>query len=242
MKCNISQAVDAVISKGKPVLLIDTCSLLDVVRVAYRKNIKHSHLVGAEKLLEKAENNELLLVITDTVEKEFNDNSLDVCIELEKHITKLETENQRLINTIESLNLSYKFNIHNLSGVKLPDTIREILDKILEKALIVDRDLGCSDKAHNRVERNQAPSRRGKSESKDCLIIEHYLMLATELRNANFQEKIIFITSNSNDYGEISSLKPPLDTEFSKVKIEYCNNFSWALNIAEDKNRAFSEE
>jgi hypothetical protein len=82
------------------------------------------------------------------------------------------------------------------------------------------------------VERYQAPSARGKSESKDCLIIEHYLKLVTDLRAAGFVERVVFVSSNSNDYGKPTALRPPLDTQFGTAEIEYVNNFQWAVTAA----------
>ena len=90
-------------------------------------------------------------------------------------------------------------------------------------------DSECAMNAHNRVIRNQAPSQKGKSESKDCLIIEHYIKLATKLRNQSFDKNIVFISSNTSDFGDVQNLKAPLDTQFKNVSMNYCNNFKWAL-------------
>lgn len=78
----------------------------------------------------------------------------------------------------------------------------------------------------------QAPSDWGKSESKDCVIVEHYLKLAALLRQSRFTKAIIFITSNKKDYGSALILKPPLNIEFETQNILYCNNFRWAVNQA----------
>ena len=47
MICDISQAVQHIAAKAQPLLLIDTCSLIDIVRVPMRDNINQSHIQGA---------------------------------------------------------------------------------------------------------------------------------------------------------------------------------------------------
>jgi hypothetical protein len=233
MKCDISTAQSTIIQRNKPVILTDTCALIDIVRVPHRSNIRISHLEGAKEIVKKAANMELSIVLTSTVETEFNIHLAPACIELERYITKLVLENSSLINVIESLGLSYKFSIDGLAGLKVSEKLQNIAQEFHDNALVLQRDDECDRKAHDRVELYQAPATRGKSESKDCLIIEHYLKLVNGLRETSFSKNIVFVTSNVTDFGKPQTPKSPLDTQFISGDIKYCNNFRWALQEAE---------
>ncbi len=219
MIADISTSVSSLLLRNAPVFFIDTCALLDVLRVPVRQDIKINHLEGAKEILQKQQQNRISTVITTTVEKEYNDHLNDMCIELERYILKLASNNERMINSIESVGLNFEFNVHKMHEVKLSDALKQITDDIIADSYIIEKNDGCIKKAYARIETYSAPSKRGKSESKDCVIIEHFLAIANELRNRDFQKKIVFITTNSNDYGTVSALKPPLNIEFQRLQI-----------------------
>jgi hypothetical protein len=233
MICDISQAVQHIASKAQPLLLIDTCSLIDIVRVPLRGNINHSHIQGAIDIARMGKSGQISLAVTNTIYNEFKTHLAPTCIELERYIQELESKNSSIISAIESVGLSYRFSINGLAKQKLPEKLSELAEDLFSLSFMLKRDTGCGDRAHNRVELVQAPASRGKSESKDCLIIEHYLDLTKKLRATGFDKKIVFVTSNSKDYGTPGVLRAPLDLEFKAARIEYCNNFAWALSVAE---------
>ncbi len=127
--------------------------------------------------------------------------------------------------------MSHEFNIDGLARLKISEYLQNIVKEFHNHALILQRDDECDRKAHDRVECNHAPLTRGKSESKDCLIIEHYLKLVNNLRESSFSKNIVFITSNTTDFGKPQT--PPLDTQFDSNNIIYCNNFQWAIQEAD---------
>ena len=233
MNCNLSQATASLLARPKPLILLDTCSLLDIVRSAYRPNVNVSHLAGAQALLAKVRAGQICVAATTTVEREFQEHLRATTLELERSIADLAAKNAAVINAIECINLDYRFTVDGLVGIKLTDKLQTIAQDVFASALVLERDSACERSAFDRVERYQAPAARGKSESKDCLIIEHYLKLVRDLRAAGFTEKAVFVTSNSNDYGKVGALRAPLDTDFQAVGIEYVNNFQWALATAQ---------
>jgi len=83
-----------------------------------------------------------------------------------------------------------------------------------------------------RVRKLEAPARKGKLEPKDCEIVECFLELCQELRGAGFNEKIIFVTANKDDFGSHNDLKSPLDTQFSSHQALLINSVDHVLAIA----------
>ncbi len=230
MIADVSTIVASIQLRNVPVLFIDTCAILDILRVPMRQNINFSHLEGAKEIVDKQKQSKISTVITTTIETEYNEHLHNTEIELARHISDLASNNERLINSIESIGLSYEFNVKNIYKTELPTKLKEMAEEIIANSYIIEKDDECIKKAFARVETYAAPSRRGKSESKDCVIIEHFLKIASELRQLGFQKKFVFITSNSSDYGKVSKLNPPLDTEFQNLLIAYCNTFKWAIS------------
>jgi hypothetical protein len=229
MRCSIAEATATILAGPKPVILLDTCALLDIVRSAYRSNVHLSHLAGSRELLTKAARNEVHVVATTTIENEFQEHLRPTTLELERSLADLAAKNAAVINAIECVGLSYRFTVDGFAGIKLTDALQKIAQDVFAAGMVLDRDPDCATRAFTRVERYHAPAARGKSESKDCLIIEHYLKLVGDLRAAGFTEKALFVSSNSADYGKAPTLRAPLDTEFRACSIEYVNNFQWAL-------------
>jgi hypothetical protein len=73
-----------------------------------------------------------------------------------------------------------------------------------------------------------APSSKGKPEYKDCHIVEHFLELARMLRSGGLTEKIVFVSSNTEDYGKGPDGRPPLDAEFRAVQLQFVTDIAWA--------------
>ena len=62
---------------------------------------------------------------------------------------------------------------------------------------------------------------------KDCVIIETYLHIARELRASQFNEKIIFLTTNTADYADSTRrrLHGDLASDFTQARMGLALNF-----------------
>lgn len=229
MKIDIDTLVSSVKDNPKPIILIDTCSILDILRVPVRPNIKISHLNGALKILQKIKSNSLYGILTETVANEYKNNLHNISVELERSIQKLVANNEKLINSIEIAGLTFDFNLKDIGEIKIVESLRKITDEFIRNCMILTKDDECVLKAQSRVEMGQPPSCKGKQESNDCLIIEHFLKIGNVLRKSSFTNNLVFISSNFHDYGDAPSIKIPLDKNFRDLNIFYCNNFDWAM-------------
>lgn len=227
---NIADTTNAIISANKSILLSDTCSLLDVFRAQYRANVNISHVIGFTKILKLMDSGSIKSVISYTVKDEFLNNEALVSVELEKTINKLIQNNERFINILQMMGISYEFHLSGIENTQLVQTIKNGLKKFINNSIILDKNSSAVSNALLRFEKNEAPSSSNKKEMKDCLIIDHYLQLSEQLRKNGFAENIFFITSNSTDYGKINSLKTPIDVQFPKLKILYRNNYHWIVS------------
>jgi hypothetical protein len=231
MIIDIETSVALIKQTPAPILFIDTCSLLDIIRVPSHPNVKLSHLEGAKEAVKKAKSNSIYLVITETVEMEYKDNLSKTCVELERYTTKFAATGEKIVNSIECVELSYNFYISGIEEIRLAAELEKIANNVIDSSLILEENQECIHSAHERTKHYQAPAQRGKSESKDCVIIEHFLELSKRLREEGLTNPLIFITNNSSDYGKAPNPKPPLNLEFGNLDIAYCNNLKWALSL-----------
>jgi hypothetical protein len=143
MNCNIDQATASVLSKPKPIVLLDTCALLDIVRSAYRSNVHISHLAGARQLLTRVNNGLIYVVATTTVEREFQEHLRPTSLELERGLADLAAKNAAVINAIECVGLSYRFTLDGFVGIKLTDKLQDIAREVFAAGMVLERDSTC---------------------------------------------------------------------------------------------------
>lgn len=215
-----------------PVLCIDTCSLLDIMRDPTRDTQNPYDHRAAIELVIAAEAGDVIFLMAEQVAHEFGEhdkriqdetaNTLEV---LKKHMTR--------INDISAVyDASKALDFAQLDGHV--DRTRALVGRWIAKVEKITPDPTAHSKAFARVNACKAPAKRGKESSKDCLIYETYLEAATTLRNAGVSNPIVYLSANINDYlTEGGILKPDLQVDFANLNLVY------ARNMREAKHRLF---
>lgn len=210
---------------GAPVLMLDTCALLDVVRDVTRKEAK-GHLVrAAVSILDAAEQGRLELLIADQVRTELNANLQGVQEEASAKLTKF----LKQVEEVSDIAAVYGA-VGSVAAAHLSDHVvraRAILDRLLPRAMSVSPGPEVAQRAFHRVSHAVLPSRPGKESMKDCHIIETYLETAAQLRQAGFSGHMVFGSSNTDDYHDkgTNRLHQSLAAEFAAFNLEYGSNF-----------------
>ena len=217
-------------TKDTPVVFSDTCSLLDILRLPSRTGINISHLNGLCSLIDSIDRGLISSVLIYKVREEFFSNESSVATELERTINKMIQNVEKFVTTLQVLDAGYSFQLSGIDQTNLSYLLKTKLHDFLGKSLLLDKDDIVAHKGLARAEKPEPPASHAKNEFKDCLIIEHVFETAEKLRNAGFDKKIFFVSSNSTDYGKIANLKPPLDQEFSRLNILYINNYNWVIS------------
>jgi hypothetical protein len=163
----------------------------------------------------------LHIIVFDEIEQELQRNLHEEMVRLRTQMTKLsEAGNvslwflsafwwRRSVRRVESI----------LAG--FPETWRWAGHRI-------SVEMACIPLARARLAAGIKPGKRGSANLGDCLITEQLLELATQLRNAGFSRDIIFVSSNSKDYGG-PILKSPLDSQFSSLEIDFYRDIEGAM-------------
>lgn len=217
----------AIAALGVPVLCIDTCSLLDIMRDPTRDGTQQRDRQAAIDLIHHLANQELVCLIAEQVDIEFSGRDADVQAEAEMAIRRLQ-ERVEQVNQIHATFLTaVSVNLTHLDGIVA--SARAIIAQWHTAARALPTTADISFKATDRMNRNIAPARKGKESYKDCVVIETYLDAIDTLRTAGMPTMAVFLSSNTKDYlTEGRVLKPDLVSDFERLNIRYAPNMSAA--------------
>lgn len=206
-----------ILSSPAPVILWDTCALLDIMRAIYRGDIDVRSVDHAQRLLALISTppRRAWSVVSEIVEREFQNYELTV-----------ETELRTLLNALDTcatdLARGGRYTADYSATAPLSIVLRQLSGGLLKSSEILAADPVCDRRAAYRMAAVVPPCRsRGSSNNADCRIIEHYLEIARQLSAAKFPFRIVFVSSNKRDYGQPSNVKYILGVEFSAARLDY---------------------
>jgi hypothetical protein len=226
----IDEAAGQFMAAGIPVLLLDTCILLDIVRSTYR--CLRNYAERALELLRLASTTppECIVVISSVVAREWVANAQDVTAEVTGHFAKMDEQSSHFHDGCEALGIDLAFGRAGYKSAGLAEKLLDLTQRLLSGTLQLDADDGSRARAFERMFNDLPPSRK-QGQVKDCVIIEDYLALCRKLQAAGFTNKRVFCTSNTNDYCEAGrGLHPNLADEFSACGLTFTTNLPMAVH------------
>jgi hypothetical protein len=232
--CTVGELAKLVTANPAPILLVDTCSLLDIIRICTRGEAPYveRELEGAMRIQKAA------LLATPKVHIFIPPLVLD---EWKNNYDSTENELKQAIKEVEKRLHSFKkaaiifssspLNYDSISATDFIEKATQLPYDIIANSLHISRDSTCEAKAYQRVLDKEAPARKG-GQIKDCAIVEHSLAFADEVRKKGVSAPIVFLTSNTKDFCESGSVKPKgrLDGDFSAMGITFVTNWAWAAS------------
>ena len=233
----ILNAVNSITASNAPVLFLDTCAILDVIRAPQRKEIQNKVVSAANEIISKTliDPKQLWIVATVMVKDEFNQNFQEVEYKLMQHIKKVNQDIEDLQWMANCLFPLSEVNSLVFAEMEIPNMLRQIAEKLLNHALIIPEDEENNyifKRSQKRIVDKKRPSQKGWEQYKDCAIIENYLEVSKQLRNRGFQEKCVFVSSNKKDFCDTgTNIHPDLNTEFKEVGLEYAADIAWANHL-----------
>ena len=203
-------------------MMLDTCSLLDIVREPMREDCKLVNVRAAMAMLMAAEaGSKLTILIAEQVSQELTQNANDVMQTAGKAMHKYIAKAQHIDLVASEFGATGSMNTAHL--VDHSARANAIFSRWVAAGIPVPPETAVSDRASHRVRHAIAPSRRGKENFKDCFVIESYLEVATQLNAAGFTKPMVFGSSNTSEYMDQLSKQPPspLDAELRAQRLEY---------------------
>lgn len=226
-------AVNAIVSdlekSPKPVLLIDTCTVLDIIRTPSRRNVWD--LEGANRVVNAACDSSptCALVVSSIVPREFSDNLEAAERELTNFLSNLDDSVKQFEIACKVVGVAFN-PACTFTGTSLKDKLKHLAKSMIDKAFVVDEEDRFGLLATKRAIEGKRPSRKGAV--KDCIITEEYLEVARRLFSQSFNYPVVFISSNTRDFCSDSKwLHPDLESEFSAANLQYCQNWRHAVAL-----------
>jgi len=212
-----------------PILCLDTCIVLDLMRDPTRKTVRAHERQAALDLLMVAESRkQLIVLIADQVK-----------LELTEHLDSVQEEATQAIENLRSLVVRIEAVASIYGGVGSADLshlddhcarARKIVDRWIMVATPALQSPDIASRALTRLNKAQTPARKGKDSMKDCVVVETYLDLVRKLRAGGHKAAAVFASSNVKDFAEEtgSTPKPDLASEFAALRLEYAPNMAVA--------------
>ena len=212
---------------GTPVLLIDTCSILDVMRDPTRETLRlHERQAGFD-LLAAVEAGKLAGVVAHQVTIEFAEHDQSVQDEADRALKKIRFRIDHVNQISAIMGAPGSLNLTHLDDYVA--RTRKIVGRWLTQLVPYKPDATIIEKAIARMNGNIAPARRGKDSSKDCIVFETYLNFAKMLRTEGLTAPIVFLSSNISEYlSDSKVLKTEIANDLSPLKIDYASNMAMA--------------
>ena len=218
-----------VLQSRAPVLCVDTCTMLDVMRDITRETVTEHEARAVHSLVAAMDAGHLSVLVAEQVVIEFADHVDGVEQEAEMRLTHLMAQARRM-NTVAGLfGAGASRHLDHMAGH--PARSRKIAEGWLARATLVSAGPQVLGDAWMRVQLGRSPSTKGKQSMKDCVILETYLTAWTALRAASFSGDIVFTSANRKDYCEDQGgrvLKPDLSPSFSALKVRFEPNLAAA--------------
>lgn len=223
-------ACAAILSEPAPLLYLDTCIFLDIIRSpikAPRGSIDSASARYAAEFQLRAEASprKLWLVTSETVQSEWNENSPKVVEEVKREILQMELGRAHLLAAATAVsNMEYEHG-QRVSSLDLQEQLLRVASSLLDICMIIKPDDVHMVGAMQRVKQNLPPAKRGKSEPKDCEIYELFFCLCQHLRSNGFSRPCVFASSNKKDYGVTNS--GGIQPELNSINGKFVSSFPW---------------
>jgi hypothetical protein len=224
-----SQEVSRLVGLGLPVLCVDTCTVLDVVRDITRETVTTSDVNAGLTLLSTAEaGSGLIVLMAEQVTLEIASNVASVEQEAQAALQKFLAQAQRIHDVATAFGAQGSLQVYHLDGHV--GRAKPVLDRWKQASQVVPHNDGVASRAFRRVNEPRTPARRGKESMKDCVIVEAYIEAASQLRAAGLTAPIVFASSNTKEYFAPNTrhLQSDIAGDLAAVGVEYAPNFGAA--------------
>lgn len=188
---NYQKQLEFIVNASTPILFIDTCAYLDVLRMVHRDDMSFDDLDALYDLVQLITENKLLFITSEIVRDEFFSNHKTTLDELNAKFKAHKYFYEKMIKTKVRLSINTAEYVSAING----DWIT-VLDELCQKniknnSIIFEKTDSDKTKAFDRVYAAKSPAKQGKDSLKDCLIFETLLRVVGDLRKSGFDKKFV---------------------------------------------------
>jgi len=106
-----------------------------------------------------------------------------------------------------------------------------VMDRLVRSLSVFRGTPECVTRARDRLWAGLPPASKAKQEFKDCEIFEEFLELAGALRKQSFDQPIVFVTSNTSDYGPPPQGHEQVASDLTAASCSFAGNLAWARAV-----------
>ncbi len=225
LRLKIENVTSQILASNSSSLFIDTCALLDFIRVPYRSGsaLNYSAL---DNLIRKAPTNHIVTTALNL--DEVNRNISNVKIELERFINKVKMQMKHVAEASHYVNAGFNLVYDEIDTFDIPQKFENKLNALINSMRIIEMDDSTYTVGAKRCAQKTAPSANG--ELNDSVIYCHFHKVWKDLRSSGYSNKIIFLTSNSRDFGTPSNIIDPIKSELLNCNVIFVDKLNWADN------------
>jgi hypothetical protein len=225
--------VGAVCASPCPVIFLDTAAILDVLRVPFRHELQVDILDAAAALIDDsaAAPRRVWAISTWNVMQELQANRQAVLQELRTSISNLRKSTNRLSRVASLVLPERQLPPVDWSDDELGDRVLRIMDRMADSLTLFRGSVECVGRARDRLWAGLPPASESRREYKDCEIFEEFLELAHALRASRFGNRIVFVTSNTKDYGKPPAGHAQIGSDVIAAGALFVGNVAWARSI-----------
>ncbi|MBI1914956.1 MAG: hypothetical protein HYS12_09510 [Planctomycetes bacterium] len=224
----IGRIVTAITGSPAPVLFLDSCILLDIVRTPLRN--KASEVRVATQFLASVRKapKTIHLLIASPTPTEWND-----------HIGEAVTDCTTAVNSCNAVaSICAQIALPGVAFLpaavlNLPTMLRQLSADLLASAVTIDHSAAALGRAVDRIIASTHPAKPGGKGAKDSVILEHAVETTDKLRTAGFTGITLFVSSNTADFAAKGStnLHAQLVPAFNPVSLQYAVSLEDAESI-----------
>ena len=217
------------VSKDVPVLFLDTCTILDIIRDPTREDVLVQEHTAFVMMLSEIESKESFkAIIAEQVRSELVDATESVQQESAKALLSFRKKIDKVNKLAALYGSSSNVDTSLLHGYE--DRCRGIMDRWLKVCTVAGQSDEAVSRAFARVCQARTPARRGKDSMKDCVILETYLEHLRDLRDGGLTSLAVFVSSNKKDYATTKGggIRGDAKVDFESVGLEYAPNMAAA--------------
>lgn len=215
-------------SPPAPVMFVDSCTLLDIVRAPLED--KPDEVRVALQMLAAARKSPTMihLLIASPTRKEWADHigeAVDDCTKAVKGCNAVSLICRHLsLPAVASLPAAV---------LDLPNLLRILSESLLNVAVEIQNQAAAMERAIARIIASTHPAKPGGRGAKDAIILEHAVEMTRRLRAAQFPGLCLFVSSNTKDFAMTGStnVHSALAPVFHPVALQYAVSLTHAESI-----------
>ena len=224
----IAEAVADLVFEPRPILCLDTCDFLDVIRSLEEDG--NSQAATVRRLVDQliSDAKQLQVIITSLVQHEWRQTIEGSIKRASSHLIETDQRIARVVDSCEHAKIAVGRPPADYARLPLVQGLVDLAESLMSGAMILAKDDLCIERALSRVMDRRRPSHKGQI--KDSIHLEHYLELSRQLSQAHFSQPILFVSANKADFWDgPPQLHSDLKNEFDNVGLHFFGKLEAAL-------------